>query len=118
MSAFDTGIFGSSLTKHQDKVLSIMSDVLFNPSFPQEEFEKVKKQTLSGLQSSLDDPNTMAQNISSKLVYGSNHPYGEVQTEESTNNITVDDCKKYYNTYFKPNNAYLTIVGDITVEEA
>ncbi len=118
MSAFDTGIFGSSLTKHQDKVLSIMSDVLFNPSFPAEEFEKVKKQTLSGLQSSLDDPNTMAANIRSKLVYGSGHPYGEVQTEETTNNISVADCKKYYNTYFKPNNAYLTIVGDITAEEA
>jgi zinc protease len=41
-----------------------------------------------------------------------------VQTEESIKNITVDDCKKYINTYFKPNNAYLVIVGDITPAEA
>jgi zinc protease len=50
--------------------------------------------------------------------YGPNHPYGEVQTEESIKNISVDDCKKYINTYFKPNNAYLVIVGDITPAEA
>jgi len=118
MSSFDTGIFGSSLTKHQDKVLSIMSDVLLNPSFPQEEFDKVKKQTLSGLQSSLDDPNTIASNMRSTLLYGKDHPYGEVQTEESTNKISLAQCKKYYETYYKPNNAYLTIVGDITLAEA
>ena len=37
------------------------------------------------------------------------HPYGEVQTEKTVNSITLDKCKEYYNTYFKPNNAYLVI---------
>jgi len=118
LSSSAGGVFGSSLTKHQQKVLEIMSDVLLNPSFPKEEFEKVKTQTLSGLQSAKDDPNAMASNIAGKVNYGTSHPYGEVQTEETTNRIELKKCKEYYNTYFKPNNAYLTIVGDITLAEA
>jgi len=112
------GIFASSLTKHQDKLLAILSDVLYNPSFSQEEFDKLKTQTISGIQSSKTDPNAMATNVSSVINFGKDHPYGEVMTEKTLDNITVEKCKSYYNTFFKPNNARLTIVGDITPEEA
>ncbi len=112
------GLFASSLKKHSDKLLSIVADVLFNPAFSQEEFDKVKKQTLSGLESSKDDPNSISQNVSQVLRYGKDHPYGEIVTEETVNNITLEQCKKYYNTYFSPENAYLVIVGDITPDEA
>ena len=118
MNTSPNGVFGSSLTKHQDKLLEIMTDVLYNPSFPQEEFEKLKTQALSGIQTAKTDPNSMAGNIASVVNYGADHPYGEVQTEETINNIQLDNCKAYYKTYFKPNNAYLTIVGDITPEQA
>ena len=117
-STSGTGMFGSSLTKHQDAVLEIMSDVLNNASFPQEEFDKILKQYLSGIEASKTDPNSMAGNVASVVNYGTDHPYGEVATAESYNNITVADCKKYISDYFKANNAYLTIVGDITMEEA
>lgn len=113
-----TGMFGSSLTKHQDAVLEVMTDVLYNASFPQEEFDKILTQALSGIETIKTDPNSMAGNVASVVNYGSDHPYGEVQTAESYNNITVADCKAYIDQYFKANNAYLTIVGDITVDEA
>lgn len=112
------GIFGSSLTKHQETILEIMSDVLFNPTFPQEEFDKLIKQTLSGLATQKDDPSAMAANVAQVLRYGKDHPYGELQTEETTNNITIEQCRKYYETYFKPNISYLVVVGDITADEA
>jgi len=48
MNTSSRGMFGSTLTKHQDKLLDIMTDVLYNPTFPQEEFDKAKTQTLSG----------------------------------------------------------------------
>jgi zinc protease len=44
------GIFASSLSKHTNKLLELMTDVLFNPAFPQEEMDKLKTQTLSGLE--------------------------------------------------------------------
>jgi len=112
------GLFASSLTKHQGKMLEIVTDALYNPSFPQEEFDKIKKQTLSGLATQKTDPNSIASNVASALNYGKDHAYGEVTTEETINNIELADVKKYYDQFFVPKNAYLIIVGDITPEEA
>lgn len=118
MNSSANGVFGSSLTKHQDKLLSVMSEVLLSPSFPEEEFKKIKTQALSAIQQSKDDPNTIAGNIASKANYGEGHPYAEVETEETLNRVELKKCKDYYGKYFKPNNAYLTIVGDINLEQA
>ena len=52
------------------------------------------------------------------MRYGKNHPYGEVMSEQTIEAITIDDCKNYYHTFFRPNVAYLVIVGDITLAEA
>ncbi len=112
------GMFAASLRKHTDNLLKIMSDVLLNPSFPEEEFMKIKKQTLSGLASSKDDPNAIASNVAAVLRYGKDHPYGEIVTEKTVENITIDKCLEYYNNNFKPNISYLIVVGDITVDEA
>jgi predicted Zn-dependent peptidase len=112
------GISASSLTKHTDVVLELMSDILFNASFPKEEFDKLIKQTLSGLASQKDDPGAISQEISSRLRYGSKHPYGETTTEQSIQNITVTDCIKYKDDFFKPGNSYLIVVGDITNADA
>ena len=118
MNTYSTGISGSSLTKHSNTLLDLMSDVLLNPIFPQEELDKLKKQTLSGLASSTTDPGSIGANISAAMTYGLDHPYGEQQTEKTTEKITRDDLVNYYGTYFRPNISYLTIVGDITKAEA
>lgn len=118
ISTSSSGVFASSLTKHKDKLLELMTDVLFNPAFPEEELEKIRKQTLSGLAANKEDPSAIANNVSSVLVYGKDHPYGELTQEETVENITLEDCKNYYQKYFKPNVGYLAVVGDIDVKEA
>ena len=118
LGASSTSVFASSLKKHQDKVLELMADVLFNPTFPQEELDKLKKQSLTGLAQSKDNPQAISSRLAATVLYGKNHPYGEIETEETINNIIVEDIKKYYQTYFKPNIAYLAIVGDMTKAEA
>ncbi|MFC3415852.1 M16 family metallopeptidase [Algoriphagus hitonicola] len=118
LSASSTSIFASSLKKHQKKVLELMADVLYNPSFPEEEMEKIRKQTLTGLATSKDNPDAIASRLAAAMVYGKDHPYGEVSTEETIKNISVDDVRNYYQTFFKPNIAYLVVVGDMTKAEA
>lgn len=118
LTTYSTGFYASSLTKHVNGLLDITTDILYNPSFPQEELDKMKKRTTSGLKSAKTNPDAMSANVTSVLNYGANHPYGEVQTKEHVENITIDDCKNYYNTYFRPNVSYLVIVGDITVANA
>jgi len=118
LSTSSNGIFASSLTKHTSKLLDLMSDVLYNPAFAPEEFEKLKTQTLSGLAAGKDNPDIIAVNVRNALRYGKQHPYGLFTTEKTVAAITMDDIKGYYNTYFKPNNAYLIIVGDIDLKSA
>ncbi len=118
LNTYSTGISGSVLTKFSGDLLSIMSDVLYNPSFPAEELEKLKKQNISGIQTAKNDAKSIANNINAAVTYGNKHPYGEINTEKAFESITLDKCKEYYKTYFRPNAAYLIIVGDITLKEA
>ena len=118
LSSSSSGLFGACLTKHTDALLDVMQEVLFEPSFPEEQFEKLKKQTLSSLAQQKEDPNSIASNVGSILRYGKDHPYGQVETEASIEKITLDQCKNYYQNYFKPNVSYLVVVGDITSSEA
>lgn len=113
-----TGIYAASLKKHTEKLLDLMSDVLLNPNFTEVELDKLKKQMKSNLASSKDDPNAIATKVSQVILFGKDHPYGEQMTTETVDNITIDACTSYYNTYFKPNIGYLAVVGDITLEEA
>ncbi|MES2794416.1 MAG: pitrilysin family protein [Bacteroidota bacterium] len=113
-----TGIYGASLKKHTEKLLTLMSDVLLNPYFKQEELDKIKKQMKSNLASSKDNPNSIASKVASVVLFGKNHPYGEQITNQTVDNITIDACNNYYNTFFKSNIGYLAVVGDIDAEEA
>lgn len=112
------GIFAMSLTKHRDKLLELMSDVLFNPAFSPDELAKLKTQKQSELASDKDDPSAIMTNVRTRLMYGKDHTYGEIETEKTIEAFTIDDCKNYFNTYFKPNNAFLVIVGDIDLKTA
>ncbi|MFO7924488.1 MAG: insulinase family protein [Bacteroidales bacterium] len=118
LSTFSTGMYGSSLTRHTDKLLDLMSDILMNPSFPEDELQKNITQTITGLSTVKTDASAMVSNISTVLVYGRDHPFGEVTTEESVSNIRREMLIDYYNSYFKPNAAYMVIVGDIKTDEA
>ncbi|MBC7778193.1 MAG: insulinase family protein [Phycisphaerae bacterium] len=108
------GVNGSCLSKHSDKLLTIMADVLLNPVFPQEELDKSKKQSESNLASQKDDATAIAGIVASVLRNGKNHPYGENMTEATLAKINLEQIKNHYNSYFKPNIAYLVVTGDVT----
>lgn len=117
LSANPKGLYAASLKKQQTKLLELMSEVLLNPNFKQEELDKIKTQTLSGLAQQKDDPDAISENVKSVLNFGKDHPYGELTTEESVSKITIEKCNAYYQTYFRPNVAYMAIVGDVTLAE-
>jgi len=108
------GVSGSCLSKHSDKLLTIMSDVLLNPIFPQEELDKAKKRAESNLASQKDNANAIAGNVASVLRNGKDHPYGEIMTEKTLAKINLEQIKNHYSTYFKPNISYLVVTGDVT----
>lgn len=118
LNTHSKGVYAFSLSKHAEKTFSLLADVLLHPVFPAEELEKLKTQAYSGLANQKSSPDAISKNVSHALCYGLNHPYGETETEETVKNISVEKCKAYYNTFFKPNISYLVIVGDIKLKAA
>lgn len=117
ISVSSEGIYASSLKKYQSKLFELMSDVAMNAVISQDELDLTKKKMLSGLETEKNEPDAMVRNVRAVVNFGRMHPYGEVPTQETVEKITLDRCKKYYKDYFRPNVAYMAIVGDITVEE-
>lgn len=105
--------FASSLSKYFPRVLELMADAAFNPVFAQEEFDKQMKQSLDGIKNSENSVTAIAGRVDRLLTYGKDHPYGEFTSETTLKNITLQDVKDKYNQVFKPNNAYLVVIGDV-----
>jgi len=99
--------------------LRMLSDMARFPAFAAEEIERQRRQTLSALQVSLEDPAFVADAVFDRLVYGF-HPYGlpQSRTPETLASITREDLVEYHARNFVPNNAILAVVGDVTAEEA
>ncbi len=111
----------SALKNKLDESLDILADVILNPSFPMEDFNRLKRQTIAAIQREKVTPTSMALRVFPKILFGENHAYGNPMTgsgtEESISKITREDLIKYHQTWFKPNNATLVVVGDITLNE-
>src|SRR5699024_1040925 len=84
----------------------------------EDEFERIKKQYESDIFSVKSDPSSMMSNAMYKAIFTDQHPYGEVMTEETLENITRQDVIDFYNKQYTPAGSYLVIVGDIEEGEA
>lgn len=118
ISTSATSVSVSSLSTNFSTAFELMSTVALTPAFDATELEKIRKQTLSGLETQKDDPEAIADNVENVLLFGKDHPYGEIESEETIKNIQIQDVKNYYDAYWKPNIAYLVFVGDIKLEDA
>jgi len=108
------GAYGASLKKYFPEILELMADGVKNSQFTQEEFEKEQKITLDGIKSNEKSVTSAARRVENALTYGKEHPFGEFITKETVKNITLKDVEnRYKKNYYKPNNAYLIIIGDI-----
>ena len=118
MQANKNGGYIFYLKKYETKALELLSDVMLNPNFSQEEFDLILSKYQTALSSLGDDPGQINQRVSDALTYGKDYPSGEVETMETLANIHLNDLKEYYNTYFAPNVARLVIVGNVSEKEA
>ena len=109
------------LKKYLDQGLNLMSDVVINPTFPGNELERQRQIYLGQIKQENMEPFTSALKIYYRTIYGPDHPYAQPYTgsgtEASIKALQKGDLKKYYETYYHPNNATIILVGDITMKE-
>jgi zinc protease len=111
----------NTLKLTMDKSLDVYGDLILHPAYPQKEFDRLQKERLAGIRREKVDPQTMGMRVIPQLLYGKGHPYGVPFTgtgnEASVSKLTREDLVKWHNTWFKPNNATLLVVGDTTLAE-
>lgn len=107
------------LKKDLAKGMELLTDILLNPVFPEEELERKKKETIAAIISAKDDPGVVASKAFYEAVF-QGHPYGiPVEgDEESVNRITRDDIVNFYQQYYRPNNTIIAVTGDIEYKDA
>ncbi len=105
-----------TLTRHLDRALDIYADVITNPMLDATEFGRVRARRLASLQQQRDDSNAIANVVYSSLLYGREHPYGHPLggNEQSLAALSEGDVRRFYENYYRPNNAALVVVGDVT----
>jgi zinc protease len=111
----------SALKENLDASLNIYADVLLNPSFPEADFERLKRERLARIQQEKSSPGTIALRLLPALIYGKDHAYGNPLTgsgtEESVKAMTRADLQRFHRTWFQPGNSTLIVVGDTTLSE-
>jgi len=111
----------NTLKSTMDPSLDIYADLILHPAFPQKEFQRLQKERIAGIQREKVTPQPMALRVVPTLLYGKGHPYAVPFTgsgsEEAVKKMTREDLAKFHDTWFKPNNATLLVVGDTTLEE-
>jgi zinc protease len=111
----------SALRENLDASLELFADVVLNPSFPEADFQRLKALQLAAIQQERVSPFAMAQRVMPAILYGQGHAYGNPFSgsgnERSLAAITRNDLARFHQTWFRPNNATLVVVGATTLEE-
>jgi zinc protease len=115
----ESGVIELSATK--DKLapaLDIVADVIENPTFAPEALERYRARMLIALTQNRDRTQGISATVYPKVLYGMSHPYGRTMTETSAKAITRDDIVAFHKTYFQPGHLIVTVVGDVSADEA
>jgi predicted Zn-dependent peptidase len=101
-----------------DSALRLMADVVLRPLFPTTELCREKQQRLTTLIQWRDDPRAIASVLLHRELYGPDHPYGRTSfgDEQGIVGMTTDDLRRFHQSFYRPNNAGLIVVGDITAD--
>ncbi len=98
--------------------LDILADMLLRSTFRAPALERLRAQRLVQLNASKAQPGAVAGRVFPKIVYGADHPFGQIVTENTLKAITRDDVVAFHKAYFQPGRAAIVVVGDITPASA
>lgn len=116
-----SNVYLSALKSNLDKSLELFTDVTLNPSFPQKELDRLIQERVAAIQREKASPVQMALRVFPLFLFGKEHAYGIPFSgsgyEKTVLELKKDDLVKFHQTWFKPDNATLVVVGDITLNE-
>lgn len=115
----DARVSAGCLPEHVDRALTLLAEVVRTPTFPEDEFEKLRKQVRTGLAVSQAEPSYVADRELRRVLFGS-HPYARTAIGETSDvdAVVVDDLKSWWRQFARPDMAVLIFAGDIDEKRA
>ena len=116
-SSFDSSAIRMSVPVSKlPEALPLMADVALRPTFPANELERLRKERLTALLQARDNPGALIQMAFPRIVYGPTHRYGTSATglPPAIESMSVADLQAFYRAHYRPDNATLVVVGDVT----
>ncbi|QLE48624.1 insulinase family protein [Nostoc sp. C057] len=110
-------IEGDSLAGDLPIIVEILADVVKNSTFPAQELELHRQQTLTDLQLELDEPAEVARRIFVQSIYPKKHPLHTFPTEESLQQIQRQDVIDFKAKHYRPDTTVLALVGDFDIDK-
>ena len=104
----------STLTENLDTTLALLSDMLFNATFPQDELDKWKNQQLSQLQQLRSIPDFLSTERIAKAMYPDDRRSFVMPTAEGVRSLTRDMLVAHYQRIYRPEGGRITVLGDVT----
>jgi predicted Zn-dependent peptidase len=111
-----TGFF--TITRYFAPSLELMADQLLHPAFPQAAFDRVKANTIAGLDRLKDQPAYLASRVLANAVYGAGNAYARTPSKESVSGLTRADLVAFHRDYYRPRNTTFVVAGDVTPDQA
>jgi zinc protease len=114
-----SSVSAGCLTEYLEKALTLMAEVVQTPTFPETEFDKLRKQVRTSLAVSAAEPSYKADRELRRRLYGT-HPYARTATSEieDLDALKVADLAPWWTTYARPDQATLIFAGDVDAEKA
>ena len=106
-------------TAQMDSALALFADVALHPSFPDADLARVRKDRLTSLLQLRDRGPAIADRVFARVVFGDDNPYGHALTgtEASVAAIGRADVRRFHDSFYRPNNATLIVVGDVEPDD-
>ncbi|NNF20812.1 MAG: insulinase family protein [Saprospiraceae bacterium] len=102
-------------------VIDLVAEMFKSPTFPEEEFEKSREESLARLEEQLSDPQALAGEKFNKLLnpYPKSdirYPSSLKEDIEDIESLKIEDVKDFYNTFYGASDATFSVVGDFDEE--
>ncbi|HMQ03914.1 MAG TPA: pitrilysin family protein [Pyrinomonadaceae bacterium] len=111
-----TIISGSSLALYNSEILGLLAEIVFTPTFPENELDLYRRNTIENLKFQRSQPNFLAGEQTARVIYGV-HPYSRVSpTAEDVEKLRSSTMSNFHRRQFVPNNAVLIVVGDLELD--
>ena len=117
-NTYSTSVVVSSLEKNLAETLSVIEEVLFQPGFKQDDFDRIKQQMIQGMVYQHQQPEWLASQATRQVLFGSSiFARSSDGTNDSIASLTLDDVKHFYRKHYTPNGTQIVVVGDISKQD-